>query len=491
MAADSTTIVIFGASGDLSKRKLVPALFALYKQGRLPRESHILGFARTAMSDGEYRAAMREAVQEFSKEPVRSDDWERFASHLYFERGDLTAWADVTRLRQRLEELERGAETANRLYYLSIFPQLYQDAVRQLGAHDMARQETGWRRVVIEKPFGWDLASAQELEATLHAVFPEEAIYRIDHFLGKDTVQNILVFRFANAIFEPIWNQHYIDSVQITVAEDMDVQERGAFYDKTGVIRDMVQNHLLQVLTLVAMEPPSMYDPDSVRNMKIDVLKAVRRWSPKETARFALAGQYEGYRLHPGVSSDSRTATFAALKLYIDNWRWSGVPFYLRTGKALSSKASEVAVRFKCPPHLMFNVRSEQGMASNNLTLCLSPHEGMHMQIEAKVPGQEMTMRTVDMTFHYTDMLRGGALPDAYEYLLLDALEGDPTLFMRIDQVQEAWKIVAPVLESWEGAAPPPLHVYPRGSWGPPEAEHFLGQDGAWRMFCGRGGSSD
>ena len=332
--------------------------------------------------------------------------------------------------------------------------------------------------MVIEKPFGRDLKSAQALNRTLQGHFDEAQVFRIDHYLGKETVQNLLVFRFANTIFEPVWNRNYVDNVQITVAEQVDVEDRAGYYDGSGVIRDMVQNHLLQLLTMVAMEPPSASSEESLRTQKVEVLKAIRRWSPEEAVRHAVRGQYRGYLEGNGVASGSTTSTYAAIRLYVDNWRWHRVPFYLRTGKAMAEKISEVIVQFKTPPLVAFSLGPGAELASNLLALRLQPDEGIHLRFEAKVPDEEAKLQPVDMEFHYDSAFTDQAIPEAYERLLQDALEGKARLFIRNDHNEEAWRIVDPLLEGWEASDGSPLHLYERGSWGPAAADAFLAEDG-------------
>ncbi len=476
------TIVIFGASGDLTRRKLVPGLFSLFCRGVLPEQFAIAGFARSEMSSEAFRQQMRAALDEFYPGDIDPAAWQQFAGRLHYMPGGFTDAGDYARLASFLTELEN--DPSNRLYYLATAPQFFGEIIDQLGDADLVRESDGWRRVVIEKPFGHDLASARALNHQIHAVLDEHQIFRIDHYLAKETVQNVLVFRFANTMYEPIWNRNYIDHVQITVAETVDVGHRAGYYDQAGVLRDMFQNHLMQLLALVSMEPPASFAADAVRDEKVKAMKSVRPLSPAEIAARTVRAQYDGYCAADGVAADSQTPTYAALELFIDNWRWRGVPFYLRSGKALPHKASEIIIQFKEPPHMMFSMPLEQEIRSNYLALCIQPHEGFHQRLELKVPGREVVLRSVDMDFHYGDVFQPESVPEAYETLLQNALEGDATLFTRSDGIEAAWRVIDPILQTWQ-AGDAPLYTYASGSWGPAAADHLLKKNGrVWRHGC-------
>jgi glucose-6-phosphate 1-dehydrogenase len=485
----TTVMVIFGASGDLTSRKLVPAIFNLYRKGRLPDGFRIVGMARSDMNDASFRDAVRKGMLDHDPEDMDEEAWKTFSGHLTYVCGNFKDDSAIDDLKQRLSQLEQeiGGDD-NRLYYLATPPQIYEPILDRLGETGMVEPSRGWRRVVIEKPFGHDLESAKQLNQATHRYLDEDQIFRIDHYLGKETVQNVLVFRFANSIFEPIWNRRYIDNVQITVAEEVGVGHRGNFYDGVGIMRDMFQNHLMQLLSLVAMEPPASFQGTAIRNERVKVLSSIRPISPDEVGRHSIRGQYWGYRDEPGVAKDSETATYAALRLCIDNWRWQGVPFYLRSGKSLAAKRTEIHIQFKTVPHLMFPMQPGETIRPNALGICIQPDEGMHLRFEAKVPDTQAKMRSVDMEFHYADAFGKGSIPEAYERLLLDAINGDSALFTRADTIELAWGLIDSILEGWSADKGPKLQKYEPGSWGPVAADDFLAADDRhWTLNCGKG----
>ena len=473
------TLVIFGASGDLTQGKLVPALHALHRKGRLPERVRIVGFARRPYDDESFRAHLLDGVRASSGESFDEALWAPFARRISYVRGDLEAPDEYGRLDEALARLEGGR--AHRVYYLATGPELFGGIVEQLGAHGMAAETDGSRRLVVEKPFGHDLASAQALNRTIHAAFGEHQVYRIDHYLGKETAQNVLFFRFANTIFEPVWDSRYVDHVQITVAESATVGRRGGYYDQAGVLRDMFQNHVLQLLALVAMEPPASFEAEAVRNERVKVLSAVRPIDPADV----LCAQYEGYRDEERVAPDSRTPTYAAIKLHIDNWRWKDVPFYLRSGKAMATKTTEIIVVFQRPPHIMFDLPPGESITQNTLALRIQPNEGIHLRFEVKQPDSPQDTRSVFMDFEYRDFFGDKALPDAYERLLLDVINGDASLFTRSDGIDASWRLVDPVIAAWAAPEARPLLAYKQKSWGPMAAAEFMARDGrAWRIGC-------
>ena len=492
MAADEAfAIVIFGASGDLTHRKLIPALWTLFAARTLPEPFTILCTARTPMSDDAFRAKLKEGVKEFARFKLPNDQvWQRFASNVFYAPGDPTAPEFYGTLRARLEEIERARGGArNRLFYLSTPPSLYADIVTNLGKAGLAEEEGGWTRIIIEKPFGHDLSSAQELNRLVNKVFREEQVYRIDHYLGKETVQNVLALRFANGIFEPLWNRNHVAEVQCTVAETVGVEGRGVYYEESGALRDMIQNHLLQIACLVAMEPPVTFDADAVRDEKSKVMQAARPIEPGTVEDFALRAQYgpgfvnnkqvPGYLQEKGVKPDSTTETYAALRLLIDNWRWAGVPFYLQTGKRLGKRVSEIVIRFHRTPHMIFR-RGSVSVDPNLLVIRIQPDEGISLIVEAKEPGPDLKISPVTLDFKYHEIF-GGEPPEAYERLLLDAIHGDATLYARGDWIEQAWRLTQPILDHW-AKTPGPLPQYESGSWGPTEADAFIARNGGkWR----------
>lgn len=480
----STSIVIFGVSGDLAQRKLIPALFNLFQKDRLKGEFRIIGIAGRKWTDHDLRDTARKSLTEFSGYKIDPQKWNVFENSLFYLSGDFRDEASFQALSSKLSELEK--DDANRLYYLATPPDYFTDIITYLGKTKQVNDERGWRRVVIEKPFGTDYVSAKKLNDDIHRVLREDQIYRIDHYLGKETVQNILIARFANTIFEPVWNRNYIENVQITVAEKVGLEHRAKYYDTVGVVRDMFQNHLLQLMALIAMEPAASYTPNDLRDEKMKALKAIRR-IPKDLAfNESVLGQYRGYLNEEGVSEGSQTPTFAAIRFFIDNWRWQGVPFYLRSGKKMAEKVSEIVIQFKSPPHLMFPLPQDYEFTSNRLTLCLQPDEGIHLKFETKVPDTIAETKSVDLQYHYRDEFGKDAIPEAYERLLLDAINGDASLFTRGDRSELAWEIIDPIIQAWEGSSSKPLAIYEQGSWGPVEADELLAMDSRkWQHGCG------
>jgi glucose-6-phosphate 1-dehydrogenase len=493
------TMVIFGVSGDLTARKLMPSLYDLAVGQPLPEGFTIVGVSHRDWDEAAFRAKMREAVAEHARTPVTPESWEPFARGLFYVRGEFGDAATFAALADRLGRIDRERRTlGNRIFYLATAPQYFSPIVRGLSeAGALERQANyqeqpeGWHRLVIEKPIGHDLASAQQLIAEMAEMLTERQIYRIDHYLGKETVQNVLAFRFANSLFDPVWNRQYVDNVQITAAEALGVEGRAGYYDGAGALRDMVESHLLQLLTVVAMEPPAFFNGNAVRDEKVKVLRSVVPPVGHEVVSHVVRGQYAagysggrpvpGYLEEKGVAPDSRTETYVALRLGIDNWRWSGVPFYLRTGKRLPRRVTEIAVEFKQVPHMMFEAVGQLDMTPNVISLRIQPDEGIALRFAAKVPGARTQLRTVRMDFLYGAAF-GEAGPDAYERLLLDAMLGDPTLFTRRDEVEAAWSIVQPILDAWADPDAPPLAAYEAGTWGPPQADAMIERDGrAWR----------
>jgi glucose-6-phosphate 1-dehydrogenase len=495
-AIEPCVVVLFGASGDLARRKLIPALFSLWKKQLLAPGFSVIGSARSEMSHDEYREAMRKAILEFEPEAFNEAEWKSFAAGLFYVSGATQDDNTFIGLKQLLERLEAERGTGgNRIYYLSTPPSLYDPIIDQIGRFRMAHPENGWARIVLEKPFGRDLKSARELDAKLEALFDEDQIYRVDHFLGKDTVQNIMVFRFSNGIFEPIWNRRYIDHVQITAAESIGVGSRAGYYEEAGVLRDMIQNHMLQLLSLVAMDPPVSLDANAVRDEKVRLIKAIRPIDHNEVADYAVRGQYgpgivdgvqvPGYRQERGVNPNSPIETYAAVKFVIDNWRWAGVPFYVRSGKRLPKREAEIALQFKSVPHLLFGKTAEQQIEPNQLILRIQPDEGITLRFNSKVPDPrgipETRIHEVNMDFIYGSTFATN-FPEAYERLLRDAMLGDSTLFARRDMVEISWALLAPILDVWGSTPPADFPNYEAGTWGPKAADELLERDGRrWR----------
>jgi glucose-6-phosphate 1-dehydrogenase len=485
--ADPCVMVIFGASGDLTKRKLIPALYNLAKDNLLSKEFAVVGVARNEMNSEQFRDMISQEIGDFATTKVDPDLWHWFARRIYYVSGDFDdpkVYEELSRLLGQVDK-EHGTR-GNYFYYLATSPGFFSVVVKQLGAAGLVNEDRGWRRVIIEKPFGRNYDSARALNKEIRQVLDEKQIYRIDHYLGKETVQNILVFRFSNGIFEPIWNRRYIDHIQITVGETVGVEQRGSYYDKAGTLRDMVPNHIFQLISLTAMEPPVSFDADVVRDEQAKILKALTPMTDEEVLTRTVRGQYgEGivkgakllpYRAEPMVAPDSRTETFVAMKLFIDNWRWADVPFYLRTGKALPKRSTEIAIQFKRAPFVLFRKTAVDRLEPNRLVLHLQPDEGISLSFGAKIPGPVVQIGGVNMNFNYTDYFN--ATPQTgYERLLYDCMLGDATLFQRSDMVETAWHVVAPILDVWEALPPRRFPNYDAGTWGPPEAEELLAKD--------------
>ena len=477
------TIIIFGASGDLTSRKLVPALYELYRKKRLPEGTRIVGISRTKFSHDAWREKLAESTAQFVGEEFDPETWQRFAPSIFYRPGNAEAAEDYVALGDFLDEIEGGQETT-RVYHLAVAPRLYAPVIARLGAAGLADEDHGPRRVVIEKPFGTDLDSARKLNRQVHEVFDERQVYRIDHYLGKETVQNVLVLRFANSIFEPIWNRNYIDHVQITAAEDLLVGRRAAYYESAGVLRDMFQNHLLQLMTFTAMEAPARFDADAVRDEKVKVLSSVRVMKPEEVYTDTIRGQYRKYRDEPGVAEESETATFGAIKLHIENWRWQGVPFLLRSGKAMSCRTTQIVIQFRQAPHMMFEGGPQAAFQSNRLVIQVQPAEGIQLHFLTKVPDAGMKFRMTDLNFTFREEF-AGRMPEAYQRLLLDVMQGDASLFSRADEVELAWSIIDPIQRGWERPGWPPLALYEASGWGPPNAvEWMCRQNREWFDSC-------
>jgi len=484
----ATVIVIFGAAGDLTWRKLMPAIYNLYLDQWIPDHFAVLGTAHTDISNEAFCKHVHDGIDKFSRTgKTKKSDWTAFQKFIQYKKGDFSDPSTYTAIKTQIDKLEKAwGEPVNRIFYMAVPPTFFEDIATRIGQSGLSANKQ-LSRIVIEKPFGRDLDSARHLNNLLHGLFDESQIYRIDHYLGKETVQNILAFRFANAMFEPIWNRNYIDHVQITVSEQLGVENRGNYYETAGALRDMIQNHLLQLMCLIAMESPISFNADEIRNKKVDVLNALRKFKPEDVHKNAVRGQYgagwiegkkvKSYRQEPDVNKASNVETFAAVKFYIDNWRWQGVPFYMRTGKRMNETISVVTIQFRPVPHHSFPVETTENWQPNRLILNIQPHMGIRLRFQAKQPGLKMLLNPVDMLFDYNDAYSGGT-PEAYETLLLDIFQGDATLFMRADQVEAAWEILMPVINAWEANTSPNFPNYDSGEQGPEDAEALIAKDG-------------
>ena len=483
-----TVIVIFGATGDLTWRKLVPAIYNLYLDKWIPENFSMIGIGHTDQTEADFRKHLHDGVDKFSRKgKTQKKEWDHFAQCLTYYKGEFTDKSTYTNVEKQIKQLEKTWGTpANRIYYMAVPPMFFEQIATSIGAAGMAKDKAT-SRIVIEKPFGHDLDSAKKLNALLHGMYDESQIYRIDHYLGKETVQNILAFRFANAMFEPIWNRNYIEHVQITVSEHLGVENRGNYYETAGALRDMIQNHILQLLCLIAMEPPVSFIADEIRNKKVDVLKALRKFLDDEVHHNAVRGQYGpgwiegkkviGYRQEPDVNKESVKETFAAVKFLIDNWRWQGVPFYVRTGKRMNETMSVITIQFRPVPHQSFPPEAAGNWQPNRLVINIQPTMGIRLRFQAKRPGLKMLLQPVDMLFNYADSYTSGT-PEAYETLLLDIMEGDSTLFMRADQVEAAWEILMPIINKWDTNPSVNFPNYAAGMQGPEDSEALIAKDG-------------
>jgi glucose-6-phosphate 1-dehydrogenase len=488
--AEPHILVIFGASGDLTKRKLIPALYELHTQQLLPEKLAVLGVSRTVLTDGQFKDQIKEFFFFFF---AKKDDIEAFLEHIYYQPLSTSEPSDYPKLKIRLEQLGKDLKISeNYIFYLSTPPNLYQIIPKNLAEVGLNEVTNGFKRLIVEKPFGTDLQSAKALNRDLLNYFSENQLYRIDHYLGKETVQNMLVTRFANGIFEPIWNQNFIHHIEIISAETLGVENRGGYYDNSGALRDMVQNHLMQLVGLVAMEPPVVIEADAIRNEMLKVFQSLRPIAEDEVGEFVVRGQYtashigkekqKGYREEPGVDTQSRTETFVAMKFFIDNFRWAGVPFYIRTGKKLPARVTEVVIHFKSTPHHLFGNKVDQDQVGNQLVLRIQPDEGILLKIGMKIPGSGFRVHTVNLDFHY-DEISHIYLPSAYGRLLLDCMQGDATLYARGDAVEKAWEYVQPILNAWNNNSDVPIYGYPAGTWGPEIVDQLM-EEGMWRYPC-------